>query len=211
MFADISRVLFSHYEKNDFDDVDLDEVVTSFKHLKDLHLDNVKVTDVGIQQLAALPGLEYMSLERTPVGNDALEHLAKNNTKIRMLFLRDTNVTDVGLAHLRRFTTLEMLTLSGNMFTKESSKYLRTLPIKGLEIHGDFSDDDFSGLMVLATLPELYWLDLESTNLTDAGVVHLKELKQVKSMHLSSTRLSLEGVTELLESLPNCRIHCDWW
>jgi hypothetical protein len=47
---------------------------------------------------------------------------------------------------------------------------------------------------------------LHDTRLTDASVPRLAQLKQLKSLYLHRTRLTVEGVRRLQKALPKCRI-----
>jgi internalin A len=44
------------------------------------------------------------------------------------------------------------------------------------------------------------------TQVTDAGLKELKELKQLTELHLQRTKLTDAGVKELKEALPKCKI-----
>ncbi|MEK6234406.1 MAG: hypothetical protein N2C14_06820 [Planctomycetales bacterium] len=46
-------------------------------------------------------------------------------------------------------------------------------------------------------------------HVTDADLVHLRELKQLKTLAIAFTQVTDEGVAELQKALPNCEIsHC---
>jgi hypothetical protein len=47
---------------------------------------------------------------------------------------------------------------------------------------------------------------LDSTQVTDAGLEHLKGLTQLQTLWLGSTHVTDEGVRQLSRVLPNCRI-----
>jgi len=49
-------------------------------------------------------------------------------------------------------------------------------------------------------------LSLWGTKVTDAGLVHLKGLGNLKALDLSATRVTDDGVKQLQEALPNCAI-----
>jgi hypothetical protein len=44
---------------------------------------------------------------------------------------------------------------------------------------------------------------LDSTQVTDAGLLHLRGLKQLESLYLANTKVSAAGVARLQEALPN--------
>ena len=49
-------------------------------------------------------------------------------------------------------------------------------------------------------------LYLNNTQVTDAGLVHLKGLSKLQYLDLSNTQVTDEGVKKLQQALPNCII-----
>ena len=49
-------------------------------------------------------------------------------------------------------------------------------------------------------------LSLYITDITDAGLEHLKGLTNMKKLVLINTRITDAGVAELQQSLPKCRV-----
>ena len=47
-------------------------------------------------------------------------------------------------------------------------------------------------------------LDLENTQVTDAGLVHLKDLTKLTTLILAGTSVTKAGVAELKKALPKC-------
>jgi hypothetical protein len=56
-------------------------------------------------------------------------------------------------------------------------------------------------------LTQLEWLQLGYTQVTDAGLEHLKGLNQLRALGLESTKVTDEGVKKLQQALPMCYIH----
>ena len=56
---------------------------------------------------------------------------------------------------------------------------------------------------MLVNLKSLY---LNETKVTDAGLVHLKELKKLEVLFLNDTKVTDAGAKELQKSLPDCYI-----
>ena len=50
-------------------------------------------------------------------------------------------------------------------------------------------------------------VNLERTQVTDAGLVHLKGLTNLQELDLSRTRTTDAGVADLQKVLPNCKIY----
>ena len=49
-------------------------------------------------------------------------------------------------------------------------------------------------------------LDLLGTEVTDAGLEHLKGLSELQSLDIHNTKVTDEGVKKLRQALPNCDI-----
>ena len=58
----------------------------------------------------------------------------------------------------------------------------------------------------LRSLPCLEVLALQGTVITDKGLETLKEVKELRHIELSATRVSDEGLSRLRLALPNCEI-----
>ena len=63
-----------------------------------------------------------------------------------------------------------------------------------------------AGLVHLKDLTSLQSLNLMKTQITDAGLVHFKGLTNLQKLHLSFTQVTDAGIAELQEALPNCEI-----
>jgi hypothetical protein len=63
-----------------------------------------------------------------------------------------------------------------------------------------------AGLEHLKGLSQLQVLSLENTQVTDAGLQHLKGLSQLQQLLLNRTKVTSKGVKKLQQALPNCNI-----
>ncbi|MEK6239056.1 MAG: hypothetical protein N2C14_30440 [Planctomycetales bacterium] len=50
-------------------------------------------------------------------------------------------------------------------------------------------------------------LDLDETGITDAGLTHLKGLKNLRKLGIRRTQVTSEGVADLQKALPTCEIY----
>ena len=64
-------------------------------------------------------------------------------------------------------------------------------------------DDD---LVQLSDMPDLHFLNLRNTQITDAGLGHLASMRQLKTILLADTQVTDEGVRKLQEALPDAII-----
>ena len=62
------------------------------------------------------------------------------------------------------------------------------------------------GLVHLKGLTKLETLGLGRTQVTDAGLVHLKGMTNLKRLYLHYTQVTAAGVAELKKALPKCLI-----
>jgi len=65
------------------------------------------------------------------------------------------------------------------------------------------TDDALEGVK---ELPQLRKLHLFSKRVTDAGLRHLETVSQLETLFLEETRVTDEGVRKLQKTLPKCRI-----
>jgi len=216
--------------------------------------DDSPVTNVGLAHLKDLTNLKGLSLRNTKVTDPGLEHL-KALTELEWLYLNETQITDVGLEHLKVLTNLRHLGLGGTQVTDEGVKKLQlALPhccfedvvpsdlppptppaplrsawpksvdevaiteIKKLGGKVEFDKTslekpavsvDFrgsqvtdAGLMHLKGLENLHSLNLETSRVTDAGLVHLHGLPRLETLDLSTLTVTDAGLGELLKTLP---------
>ena len=63
-----------------------------------------------------------------------------------------------------------------------------------------------AGLVHLKGLSSLQWLGLENTQITGAGLVHPEALSNLSTLNLDDTQITDAGVAKLKEALPNCEI-----
>lgn len=120
------------------------------KALKTLRVGATRLTTDGIRELAAAGGLEVLSLDLLPIGDEALSYLMRNR-KLREL---SVNGTRVALADRRALYGLVRL--------------------EWFEVQDTNVTD--ANLMNLASLKTLYWVDarLNCPNVTQPGCANLR-------------------------------------
>ena len=108
-----------------------------------------KLEDADLAVLADLGEIAYLRLGDTPIGDDALDHVAPLTSLVK-LSLEKTHITDAGLAKLKDLENLEYLNIYG----------------------AEVSD---AGLEHLAGLKNLKKLYVWQTHVTDEGAEKLRE------------------------------------
>jgi hypothetical protein len=103
--------------------------LSSLKTLTDLNLCEDAISDDGLKHLSSLANLENLSLtDAKGVTGAGLKHLA-GLTKLQRLRLNGTSVTDEGLAHLKTLRTLILVELTGTKVSDDAALELkRALP-----------------------------------------------------------------------------------
>ncbi|MDP6356732.1 MAG: hypothetical protein QF473_16595, partial [Planctomycetota bacterium] len=155
-----------------------------------------KVTDVGLSRLKALTHLQTLDLGRTRVGDSTLA-LLKVFTNLAELSLTYTKASDTGLKELGSLKVLNRLDLSlthisdNGLSYLAASRHLRELSLAGCKQITD------AGLVHLKDLKNLETLKLGYTDLNGSGFVYLKSLKKLAYLDLSHTKVRSEGLQHL--------------
>jgi hypothetical protein len=169
--------------------------VKGIKNLENLNLGGSKVTDAGLAVLAGLPNLRSLSLGRG-FTDAALVHVA-NLKQLEELYINDSDVTDTGLAHLKGLNDLQGLEAhytrigdTGLKVLNDSLPGLRSLGAAGANI----TDAGLAHLKLTA----LESLDAnENPGITDAGLIHFKDLPNLKRLNLGETAITDVGLDTL--------------
>ena len=159
----------------------------------DLRGTNITNDDLAGLNDPAFSKVVSVLLARTNVGDRGLESL--RNLRVRELDLYLTAVTDKGMRHLRDLP-IERLNLTGTAMSDSGLEHLKSLPLAVLVLRG--TKVTSAGLGVLRDLP-LQYLDLTNTTITDDGLVHLKGLRELKTIELSDTAITDQGLSDLIE------------
>jgi eukaryotic-like serine/threonine-protein kinase len=187
--------------------------IADLAHLKVLSLQGVPLADGDIAMLKRLPNLTRLELSQTPVGDGAIEHLLALRG-LEYLNVQKTNLTDAaeerllaafpGLElvrdppHAQRQAARWVLEQKGRLELATGALiHLHELPPDACQI----VKLDLAGVTVraqprlgehLAACTELTHLDLSDTNLTDADLAFLRNLRELVDLRLKG----VTGVTD---------------
>ena len=161
--------------------------------LKTLILRDTKISDDGLAELKACPSLDGLILDGDEVTDRGLVHL-KGLTSLTTLGLSRTKVTSAGLVnivHLRRLRTLE---LGDNAAISDAGTEV-LLPLGELE-RLELSRTSITDSCLLEHIPrfaKLRDLGLESTQISDRGLLNLSKCAALERLVLNGCRISDEG------------------
>jgi outer membrane protein assembly factor BamB len=155
--------------------------------LKKTAFEKQRVSNAGLEQLTALSKLERLTLAGNAVNNDGLKLLARF-PELRELDLSILAVNDEGLAHLPALKTLQWLNVrysegfGGVIVTNAGVKSLgKVSGLKSLHLTG-------------------------ARRITDACLDDLTGLKKLRSLNLAGAGISADGIAQLNQDLPECRV-----
>lgn len=172
-----------------------------------------KATDASLALLRGLTHLKRLNLASARITDAALVNL-KELTQLEYLSLHETQITDAALVHLRGLTSLRELSLAGTKITDTGLESLRELKrLEILDIHHTgrvnagvpISD---AGLVHLKDITKLRSLNLLGTDVTAEGLKHLTPLPMLESLALSGPRIVDAAVTPLarMKNLKNLEL-----
>jgi hypothetical protein len=175
--------------------------------LRELHLDNAKISPEALKELAKLPNMEALdidcssydrktgkTLKQYQLRDEAAEAIA-TFPRLRSLMLFATQITDEGMEAIGRLTHLETLVVSSPNITSASFDHVAGM--KHLKHLGtwEWKMDD-AHLKKLSQFPSLTSLGLV-TDLTDKSVIHLSELEQIERLTLNGDAITDASVPYL--------------
>lgn len=150
--------------------------------------EGLQITGEGIEHLSALPGLEEIWCVGTP--RDA-----------RLEAPHDFGVYPSRTGRVRMSLAVAISELALTSEPQQDPPGLQRIRLMRMPL----SDEDLSHL---GPLPYLEVLDLRHTWITDAGIVHLRGIINLRTLTLHDTGVSREGVKTLKQDLPEVNI--DW-
>jgi len=195
-----------------FADMSVDDEVlcelATLPSLRKLSLDRVNgVNGTGLAFLQSSTDLTELSMVGTPIDDDGVALIA-DHPRLEMLDLENTLVNDCGISHLTGLISLKWLSFKECIITDNGLKNLPQLPaLSTLLLDGTAVTDD--GLGSLRACPALTLLSLSDTSITDAGLVHLTALAKLEHLGLEGTQVTDEGMSQLARLPRLMRLYLD--
>jgi hypothetical protein len=156
--------------------------------LRELSVQQAKLTIRAIDTLAAMPCLTNLDIETSRFDDNMAWRLAQSQT-IASLDIGSTDITRVGLAHLCRMPQLKALDLWA-------------------------TDIQLADLSLLEALPNLEYLSLGSMSRpdkydADGLVAQLQRLPTLKKLWLDGVKLDQRHIDAILEMVPDAQIRIE--
>lgn len=181
--------------------------IAALKELRRLDLSNADIDDDGLRRIAHLP-LRELWLQETKITDASAATLSPIKT-LDFLQLNATSVSDAFLERLAPLPELEDLGLRGTHVTGVGMKYLSRHPkLKKLDVYMTEVDD--SGVEQLVACQSLVRVGLSMTKITNAVFQHLDKLPNLEDADLTANRpVTTEAVLAFEASHPKCDI--EWY
>ena len=188
--------------RNQFGDEYFRTAVQGYIHLYDPVAARAAIS--GLANLHAVKCVQLFGPDREIEDSD-LNPLGQLD-HLERLWLWRTHVTGVFLAQIRHPGSMTQLSLEENDIDDAAMAHIGNMTsLENLDLEENARITD-AGLVHLRKLTNLKVLALNATGITDAGLKHLIGLNCLSYLDLSNTQASRNGIRELQKSLPNCQI-----
>lgn len=171
-----------------------------------LRLNGQQISDASGEHLATLKELHHLELRDTPVGNAGVKRLSAL-ARLTTLMLDRTQVGDEGVLALAELGNLQNLSLGGAAITDRALEAFAGGPlgksIRSLQL--EYTEISDAGLTSLEGASELQSLNVSYTRISDAGLIHLGGMKSLVSFSANGTAVSRDGTLALKQRLRNLR------
>ncbi len=179
--------------------------ISDFVDLKYLDLYFASMTRENFAELSGLSNLTYLGLPYT--SNDDYLSVVANFKNLRYLNASWTKITGSGWCDIADMSELQILDLRGNYFRDYNIAELNPLHLKKLLLsYTNITDRD----LYFYREPDLEYLELHSTAISDKGLSFLAYMKNLKYLTVFNTQVTLTGIEALRQKLPGLTIVTEW-
>ncbi len=187
----------------DLDDQDLTTII-SWQLNNGLNLDTTNVTDASLRRLAAARIANSFGVAGTAVTGDGFDAWA--GYPIGTLVVNGCRISHIGWERISRLGHLSRLYANSCPLSDESLAALagRHPELELLNLDGTQLTD--AGIEHLLALKQLRFLSFRDTAVSDEAVPKLAKLTSLKSLGLRNTKLSAAGIDRLRKALPQTTI-----
>lgn len=180
--------------------------IGQLSELKELRVINMPCDVQSLKHLQGLKKLKNLELVLVPVTDDCLKQLEElQSLEIVCVGDKKAEIGDEGVKSLAKLKNLVRLKLYGSHDGDEGAAEISKLKkLKFLRLGNGVTDDS---LPFLGQMTQLEELQLSPSKVTDAGLIHLHGLGNLKQLWLGP--LPTKGdVDKLKQAIPKCKISC---
>lgn len=168
------------------------------------NLTNLDASDLNpdLSDLQKIPKLQTLSLTGKKYDDEAALAIADTFKALESAYLRGTSITSAGVAHLSRLEKLKILTLDDSLVDDGIADSIRKMKqLTWLSVGNCAVGDDT--LAALSECPEMWYVFLVDTQVTDAGLAHLPKLKKPLALYLAGCEAITDAGITSLAQLPD--------
>jgi hypothetical protein len=155
-----------------------------------------------LNDLTKVPKLRRLSLLGQKYDDKAALTIADTFKSLEEAYLRNTSITNAGVQHLSRLEKLKILTLDDSLVDDGMADSIRKMKQLTWLSMGDCAVGDDT-LAALSECPEMWYVFLDHTRVTDKGLAHLPKLKRPLALYLSECKSVTDAGMKSLSQLPD--------
>lgn len=199
------RSPFSFIQVNDEDLAS----ISRLNNLEALVLSYVNLTETQADMIGGFPKLRNLSLASQQIKDDAFVRAITRAGCLESLYLNNLVIDPETIELISALPNLKKLGIANPQVNDvKMADLLGRLDVEELSLsHFELTDEDYT---VLGKFARLEILDLEFSNLNDEGLRHLRSFRNLRWLGVSNTMVTIDGVAELEQTLPDCLINKDF-
>ena len=151
--------------------------------LRKLSLTNTQVTDAGVSTIGRMTKLIWLGLASEGITGESMGYL-DGLDHLQSLDLIGSRVGDDGMRDIGKHTTLLSLCLGRRVTPRGLAELAPLTSLEYLRVYGGFKDAD---LVPVGRLTSLQTLRLGLLDVTDEGLSHMRNMKQLRSLSLADS------------------------
>ncbi len=156
----------------------------------------------GLSDLVKVKKLKALSLSGKRYDDEAARVIADAFPSLESAYLQQTSITSAGVVHLSRLEKLKVLSLDDSLVDDGLAESVGKLKHLTWLSVGNCAVGDKT-LAALSECPDMWYLLLDHTRVTDEGIRHLTKLNRPPSLYLSGCAGVTDASVESLAQLPD--------
>jgi hypothetical protein len=177
--------------------------IGELKHLQQLVLENVPLTDDDLPALSACQALEVLWLRRVPVTGEGIAAL-RNLPRLREFSLLSDRLSQAGIDAATSLHNLDTLALGDVSAVSTAAQIARMPRLCNLAmVRVTITADD---MQLLATSPHLQQLELLHANLPHDALAPLEQMTVLQALYLARCEYDREALLRLRDRRPDLNI-----